>query len=92
MDLAKLTIHEAKKMLDSREITSVELTKAVLDRISKLEDKVCAYISLNEEEALARAKEIDELYAKGEAKGTLAGIPIAIKDNICKKGTKTTCA
>ena len=92
MDLTKLTIHEAKKMLDSKEITSVELTKAVLDRISKLEDKVCAYISLNEEEALAKAKEIDELYSKGEAKGTLAGIPIAIKDNICKKGTKTTCA
>ncbi len=92
MEITSLTIHEVKDMLLKKEITSYELTKAYIDRIKKLDPKINAYITICEESALARAKEIDEKIAKGEKLGALAGIPIGIKDNICIKDIKTTCA
>lgn len=92
MDLIKMTAHELKNKLESKEICSVDITKSYIDRIDKVESSVNAYITLTTTQALARAKEIDEKRAKGESLGSLAGIPIGIKDNMCTKGIKTTCA
>ncbi|MBE5821012.1 MAG: Asp-tRNA(Asn)/Glu-tRNA(Gln) amidotransferase subunit GatA [Clostridiales bacterium] len=92
MNLFDLTIHELREKLEKREITSVQLTKCYLDRIKEVDEKTKAYVTVCGEYALNRAKEIDEKYAKGEKLGPLAGIPIAIKDNICTKGIKTTCS
>ena len=92
MDITTLTIHEAKKMLDSGELTSYDLTKAYIDRIKEVDNLVKAYVTVCEEEALNKAKQIDEKRKNGEKLGSLAGIPIGIKDNICTKGIKTTCS
>ena len=79
-------------MLENKEISSVELTEAVFDRIDKVEDKVNAYVTLNKENALKTAAEIDEKRANGEKLSPLAGIPVGIKDNISTKGLSTTCS
>ena len=79
-------------MLKNKEISSVELTKSVFERISQVEDKVEAYITLDEENALAKAAEVDKKRAEGAELSPLAGIPIGIKDNISTKGLRTTCA
>lgn len=92
MDLIKMTAHELKDKLESKEISSVDITKSYIDRIDKVESSVNAYITLTTTQALARAEEIDDKRAKGETLGSLAGIPIGIKDNMCTKGIKTTCA
>jgi len=78
-------------MLVSREITSREITEAVLARISAVEDDIKAYITLTPEKALETASKADEKIAAGEKIGLLEGIPTAIKDNICTKGLVTTC-
>ncbi|WP_273323073.1 Asp-tRNA(Asn)/Glu-tRNA(Gln) amidotransferase subunit GatA [Vallitalea guaymasensis] len=92
MDLIKMTAHELKDKLESKEISSVDITKSYIDRIDKVESSVNAYITLTTTQALARAEEIDDKRAKGETLGSLAGITIGIKDNMCTKGIKTTCA
>ena len=79
-------------MLENKKISSVELTEAVFDRIDKVEDKVNAYVTLNKENALKTAAEIDEKRANGEKLSSLAGIPVGIKDNISTKGLNTTCS
>ena len=79
-------------MLVNKEITSVELTEDVLARIDEVEGDVKAYLTITRDEALAQAKAVDEKIAKGEKISFLEGIPGAIKDNICTKGVKTTCA
>ncbi|MGB9690538.1 MAG: Asp-tRNA(Asn)/Glu-tRNA(Gln) amidotransferase subunit GatA [Candidatus Sumerlaeaceae bacterium] len=92
MELFRMTAHELSSLLRRREVTSYELTRAVLTRIAEVEPKVQAYISVTGEEALRMAKNADELLAKGEAPSPLTGIPVAIKDNMCTRGTLTTCA
>jgi len=84
--------HVLHDMLVNKEITSLELTQAVLARIDEVEGDVQAYLTITREEALAKAKAVDEKIAKGEEIAFLEGIPGAIKDNICTKGIKTTCA
>ncbi len=79
-------------MLVNKEITSVELTQDVLSRIDEVEGDVEAYLTITREEALAQAEAVDKKIAAGEAISFLEGIPGAIKDNICTKGVKTTCA
>lgn len=91
MKLNELTIHEARKKLDSKEITSVELTKACLARIQEMNKKLNAVLTICEDEALSEAKRADERISKGE-KGDLLGIPYLAKDNILTKGVKTTAA
>lgn len=88
----KLTAHEIKALIDQKEITSEEITRAYLDRIDAVEDKVGAYITISAEQAIDQAKAVDAKIAKGEKLGALAGVPIAIKDNICTKGILTSCA
>lgn len=92
MDLCKLTAHELQGMLKARETSSQEITRAVLDRIANVDDKVNAYITVTADKALEAARAIDERMAQGEQLSPLAGIPVAIKDNMCTKGTLTSCA
>lgn len=92
MDLIKMTAHELKDKLEAKEISSEEITRAYIDRIDKVEDKVNAYITLTTDKAINKAKEVDTKRANKEPVGALAGIPIAVKDNMCTKGIKTTCA
>ncbi len=89
MDLNKLTIKEASKLLQAKKITSVELTKACLERIKKIDSKINAFLTVCEKEALADAKIADERIKKGE-KGDLLGIPFAVKDVLMTKGVRTT--
>lgn len=92
MELYNKTAAELAKMLRTKECSALEVTKSVFDRIDAVEGRVGAYITLQKEAAFAKAKETDEKLAAGEALPALAGIPIAIKDNICTKGVETTCA
>ena len=91
MELYKLTIHELHEKLKNKEITSKELSEAVFKRIDSVDDKVKAYLSVARDEALKQAEEADKEIKAGKVK-PLTGIPIAIKDNICIDGIKTTCA
>lgn len=85
------TIHEARRLLDDRKISSVELTRAYLDRIRKVDSKVRAFVSVTEAKALEQAKRADDDLRDGKA-GELTGIPVLIKDNMCTKGITTTCS
>jgi aspartyl-tRNA(Asn)/glutamyl-tRNA(Gln) amidotransferase subunit A len=87
-----MTLKEVSEKIRKQEITALELTKTILDRIKEVEPHVDAYITITEEQALSRAKEIDEKIKAGEEVSVLAGIPMAVKDNICTDGIKTTCA
>jgi aspartyl-tRNA(Asn)/glutamyl-tRNA(Gln) amidotransferase subunit A len=90
-DLRQLTISQAHQLLKEKGISSVELTKAVLARLAKVEDKVHACITLTEDAALEQAKEADKSISSGKLK-PLTGIPNLIKDNMCTKGIKTSCS
>ena len=92
MRLYEKPAHVLHDMLVNKEITSVELTEDVLARIDEVEGDVKAYLTITRDEALAQAKAVDEKIARGEEISFLEGIPGAIKDNICTKGMKTTCA
>jgi len=86
-----LTIHEAHQLLKKRELSSLELTKAVLDRIHHVEDKVRSLVTVTEDIALAQARQADERIKAGKL-SPLTGIPALIKDNMCTRGVKTTCS
>jgi len=90
MDLFRLTIHEASELLRRQELSSLELTQAVLDHIREVEGKVRAFVTITEDLALQQAKAADQRIRKRET-APLAGIPALIKDNICTKGVRTTC-
>ncbi len=92
MDLWRLTVHEAHQLLKRREISAVELTRAVLERISQVEEKVKAFLTITDDIALKMAEEADRRIAAGENVTPLTGIPVAIKDNMCTRGIRTTCA
>ena len=88
-ELTHLTLAEMRKMLDGRELSSFELTEAFLKEIESRDADIGAFLTVTESEAGKAAKSYD---AAGEKTGVLSGIPMAIKDNICTKGIKTTCA
>jgi aspartyl-tRNA(Asn)/glutamyl-tRNA(Gln) amidotransferase subunit A len=92
VELYELTVHEMSDFIKNRKVSAVELVQSVLDRINAIDEKIGSYITVLEEEALEQAKEVQERIDKGEAKSPLAGIPMALKDNICTKNVKTTCA
>lgn len=91
MKLHELSIHEAYKLLKDKEISSKELTRAVLERIHAVEEKVEAYITVADETAMAQAELADRAISQGNA-SPLTGIPLAIKDLMCTEGLRTSCA
>jgi aspartyl-tRNA(Asn)/glutamyl-tRNA(Gln) amidotransferase subunit A len=92
MDIQKMTMEEIRECIKNKSITAVDIVEKLFQRIEKVEEQVQAYLTLDKEKAITQAKCIDDKIAKGEAIGKLAGIPIAIKDNICTDGLRTTCA
>lgn len=91
-ELLKKTAAEQSKALKNKEVSAVELTNAAFSRIEKLEDKLGAFNSLTKDIALDTAKKVDEKIAKGEELPLLAGIPLALKDNMNLKGSRTTAS
>ncbi|MFA5125064.1 MAG: Asp-tRNA(Asn)/Glu-tRNA(Gln) amidotransferase subunit GatA [Patescibacteria group bacterium] len=91
-DLNKLTLLEAFTGLRENKFTSRELTLACFEQIKKQDDKIKAFLTLNEEEALAQADVADKLLQTGDVISPLAGIPVAIKDIFCTKGLRSTAA
>jgi len=90
MELYQLTLHQARQKLSRGEISSLELTEAILERITAVDDAIKAYLSLNPDAARQQARAADERRAAGEER-PLLGIPLAIKDVICVQGTPVTC-
>ena len=91
MELYELTAHQLSDLLKSKKIGVVELTQSVFDRIRNVEPKIGSYITVCNEKALERAEEVQGKIDKGEAVSPLAGIPMALKDNMCTEGVATTC-
>jgi len=92
MEIFELTAHELVDLIKKRDLSSEEVTNAIFERIEQVDDEVHAYVTLNKEDALARARMIDSRIREGEELGQLAGIPVGLKDNICTKGLRTTCS
>ena len=91
MNLYELTLHEARDLLDKKEISSRELTRSVLDRIEAVDEQVGAYLTVAADSALSQADAADRAIAEGDI-SPLTGIPLAIKDVMCTRGLRTTCA
>jgi len=90
MTLHQLTIAQARKLLIGRDISAVELTRALLERIAHVDEQLNAYTTVDADGALAQAEKADRILARGEG-GPLCGIPLGIKDLICTRGLATTC-
>lgn len=94
MDKQKISLMSARelgKAIREKQITSVEATEAVLDKIRDTESKIHSFITVCEDEAIAAAKAVQSRLDAGEELSALAGVPMAVKDNICTEGIRTTC-
>lgn len=92
MEMTGRTIGELHELLESKAISATELTQGFLDRIQAVDPDIKAFITVTKEEALSQAKIVDEKLSKGEKLGALEGIPMALKDNLCTDGIRTTCS
>ena len=92
MSITELTAGEIQDGLQSGSFSAVEVTQSYLDAISARDDQVGVYLTVSAESALEQAAAVDSKRQSGEPLGALAGLPVALKDNICTLGTKTTCA
>ncbi len=92
MDLMKLTAVQLSEKIRAGEIRVAEAVQAALDAIEEKDQTINAFITVDREGALKAAEEIQKKIDAGELTGPLAGVPVAVKDNICTKGLKTTCA
>ncbi len=92
MELMSLTATELGRRIQAKEVSAEEAVSAALDAIERKEKAVGGFVTVDREGALSRAKEVQHKILAGELKGPLAGVPVAVKDNLCTKGLKTTCA
>lgn len=92
MDLMSLTAVELGKKIKAKEVSVEEAVRAALAAIGKKEDAVNSFVTVDEEGALAKAKQVQGKIDAGELTGPLAGVPVAIKDNMCTEGLLTTCS
>lgn len=91
MELYEFTIHQLHEKLKSKQVSSVEATKAVLSRIDAVEDRVHSFVTVSRDEAIRQAEEADRRIAAGDIR-PLTGVPIAVKDIFCTEGIRTTCS
>lgn len=92
MEMTALTISELHELLAGKKLSATELTQGFLDRIEAVDPDIRAFITVTKQEALAQAKAVDEKLGRGEKLGMLEGIPMALKDNLCTEGIRTTCS
>lgn len=92
MSLMSLTALELGRKIQNKETSSVEAVKEALTKIRRLDKELNCYVTVEEESALQKAEEADEKIRAGIWKGPLAGVPMAVKDNLCTKGIRTTCS
>ncbi|HWR56727.1 MAG TPA: Asp-tRNA(Asn)/Glu-tRNA(Gln) amidotransferase subunit GatA [Negativicutes bacterium] len=92
MKLYEYTAHQLHTMLTEKKVSARELAESTLQRVRNLDENIKGYVTVTAEQALAQAQAVDEKIARGEEIAPLAGIPMAIKDNICTTGIKTTCS
>lgn len=92
MDVIDRPVYELAQLLESGEISAEELVGRFLSRIEEVDGKVGAFVTVDREGALSGARSADEARRAGEAPSRLAGIPVAVKDNMCTRGIETTCA
>lgn len=91
-EIRGFTAVQLAEQIKRKEVGVVEATQAVLEQIKRVEKEVNSYVTITEEEALESAKIVQEKIDKGELTGALAGVPVAIKDNMCTAGMLTTCS
>ena len=92
MSLFDKSLIDIHNEIDKGELTVTDLVNASYERINQIDDKVKSFITLDEENARKKAKELDEQQSRGEEKGLLFGLPAGIKDNIVTENVRTTCA
>src|SRR5262245_31271383 len=89
-DLTRQTAAGLSALLGSGEVSAVEVTRAHLDRIEAIDDRMHSFLHVDDEGALAAAQAVDDARARGEKLGPLAGVPVAVKDVIATRGVPTT--
>ena len=87
-----MTAAEVSESIRNQDISAEEYLSSILERIEKIDEKIHAFVTVVKDEALRRAREIDEKARKGEKLSCLAGVAVAVKDNICTRGIRTTCS
>jgi len=92
MGVVEKSVSELQELLVHRDLSSTELTKAYIEHIHSVDPKLQAYLTVLEDQAIAQATEVDRKIAQGEVLGSLEGIPMALKDNMCTEGVRTSCA
>lgn len=92
MNILNLTAAELGKKIKEKEVSAAEAVRALLAQIRLLDGDINAYVTIDEEGALKRAREVQRLIDDGTLNGPLAGVPVAIKDNMCIKDMRTTCS
>ena len=91
MNLKELTAVEISELIKNKELTTVEVTQSYLNRIKDVDSRINSFITVDEEKVMNRAKEVQQLIEEGKISSAIAGVPMAVKDNICTEGLRTTC-